>query len=597
MRANGRRTSGVVVSVAGAALLGTAGMWVGGMLGAVPSAAQTAARAHTSSADPWWKHAVIYEIYPRSFQDSNGDGIGDLNGITARLDYVKDLGIDAIWITPMFPSPQVDFGYDVSDFEAVDPKYGTMADMDRLLTEANKRDVRVCLDFVVNHTSDKHKWFLESKSSRNNPKRDWYIWRDPKGFNPDGTPIPPNNWLSEFGHSAWKYDGSTKQFYYHRFYAEQPDLNWRNPQVEKAMFDVVRFWLNRGVAGFRLDAVPTMFENPNLPNAKELPGKTKLGDQNQENAEYEDLPEVHGVMRRLRTLVDSYPGNRVLIGETYLDSTAALNKWYGGAKHDELQLPMDLRVGFPKTPGTKLDAVTMRRQISDAETKLNGNQPLLVFDNHDNPRSWDRLGDGAHDPQIARGIAAILLTTKDAALTYYGAELGMYTATPKRVEDVQDPVGRTGWPQEKGRDGERTPMQWTPGPQAGFSTDPHTWLPVEADYKTVNVQTQSAEKASLFNWYKQLIALRRTNPALRSGTMGMLDPDNAAVLSYARRGPGGKSVVVSVNLSAQPQTVSLASAGRGKIKTVLTDAPSLEGQTSLAGIALPPYASWVGSID
>ncbi len=561
---------------------------------ASPAAASTGA---ASSSDPWWKHALIYEVYPRSFQDSNGDGIGDLNGITSRLDYVKDVGIDAIWITPMFPSPQVDFGYDVSDFEAVDPKYGTMADMDKLLAEAKKRNVRVCLDFVVNHTSDKHQWFVDSKSSRGNPKRDWYIWRDPKGFKPDGTPIPPNNWISEFGGSAWKYDPSTKQFYYHRFYVEQPDLNWRNPQVEKAMFDVVRFWLDKGVAGFRLDAVPTMFENPNLPDAKLLPGKTKLGDQNQDDTEYNDLPEIHDVMRRMRSLVDSYPGDRVLIGETYLDSTADLNKWYGGAKHDELQLPMELRVGFPKTPGAKLDAVTLRRQISEAETQLDGNQPLFVFDNHDNPRSYDRLGDGTHDPQIARGIATVLLTSKAAALTYYGAELGMYTATPKRREDVQDPEGRTGWPQEKGRDGERTPMQWTPGPQAGFSSNPHTWLPVETNHKTVNVEIESADKTSLLNWNKQLIAIRRSNPALHSGAMTMLDESNPSVLSYLRRGPDGKAVVVSVNLTARPQTVSLTSSGSGQVKTILTDAPSLQGQTSLAGIMLPPYASWVGSLE
>ncbi len=571
-RSHGVRSAAVCL------LLLSAGAWT-----------QARAAAPAAAGDPWWKHALIYEIYPRSFQDSNGDGIGDLNGITQRMQYVKALGVDAIWLSPMFPSPQVDFGYDISDYEAVDPQYGTMADFDRMLATAKQNGVRICLDFVVNHTSDKHKWFLESRSSRTNPKRNWYIWRDPKGYTADGKPIPPNNWLSGFGHSAWEWDPHTKQFYYHRFYAQQPDLNWRNPEVEKAMFGVVKFWLDRGVAGFRLDAVPTLFENPNLTDAKEKPGKNAYGDQNQEVTEYDDLPEVHGVMRRLRALVNSYPGDRVLIGETYLQSPQDLDRWYGGVKHDELQLPMDMQVGFQK----KLDAAQLRKLIGEAETEINGNQPLFVFDNHDNERSWNRYGDGVHDAQIARVIATALLTSKSTALMYYGEELGMVTSTPTRIQDVKDPIGRTGWPKEKGRDGERTPMQWTPGPQAGFSSNPHTWLPVASDYKTVNVQTESGEKASLLNWHKQLIAMRRNDPALRSGSMTMLDTSNPSVLSWVRKGSDGKSVVVAMNCTAQPQTVSLKFAGSGRVKTVLTDAPALQQHTTLDGIALPPYASWV----
>ncbi len=570
-----------------------AGMLGSGLAAAVLFAGAGALKVSAAPGDPWWKHALIYEIYPRSFQDSNGDGIGDLNGITSRLQFVRDMGYDAIWLSPMYPSPQVDFGYDISDYEAVDPKYGTLDDFDKMVAAAKAKDVRVCLDFVINHTSDKHKWFIESASSRTNPKRDWYIWRDPKGFDQAGKPIPPNNWISEFGGSAWKYDPSTKQFYYHRFYVEQPDLNWRNPEVEKAMFGVIKFWLDRGVAGFRLDAVPTMYEDESLADAKVLPGKTKLGDPNEDKSNYDNLPEVHDAMRRLRTLVNSYPGDRVLIGETYLKSAEDLNRWYGGAKHDELQLPMDLQVGFQK----QLDAATLRQLIDDAETKIDGNQPLFVFDNHDNPRSWDRLGDGAHDPEIARVVAAALLTSKSSALMYYGEELGMYTATPKRIEDVQDPVGRTGWPTEKGRDGERTPMQWTPGPQAGFSTDSKTWLPVETNYKAVNVDTEKADKTSLLNWYKQLIAMRRDNPALHDGAMTMLDASNPSVLSWMRKGLDGKAVVVAMNCTPQPQTVSLGEAGKGTVKTLLTDAPALAGQTALTGIALPAYGTWVGSLE
>ncbi|MGA8028545.1 MAG: alpha-amylase family glycosyl hydrolase, partial [Bryobacteraceae bacterium] len=236
--------------------------------------------------DVWWKHAVVYEIYPRSFQDSNGDGIGDLNGITRRLDHLKELGVDAIWLTPIYPSPQVDFGYDISNYQGIDPQYGTMADFDRLLAEAKKRNIRILMDMVMNHTSDKHPWFIESASSKTNPKRDWYIWRDGQGPGQ-----PPNNWLSTFGHSAWQYDPKTKQSYYHYFYIQQPDLNWRNPEVEKAMFDAVRFWLDRGVAGFRLDAVPTLFEDPTLKDEAVLPGKNKFGDPNESTVLQDNLPE------------------------------------------------------------------------------------------------------------------------------------------------------------------------------------------------------------------------------------------------------------------------------------------------------------------
>ena len=247
----------------------------------------------------WWKHAVIYEIYPRSFQDSNGDGIGDLNGITERLDYLQALGVDAIWISPMYPSPQVDFGYDISDYENVDPQYGTLKDFDRLVAEAKKRNIRVILDMVLNHTSDKDKWFIESASSRKNPKRDWYVWSDGKP-GPNGKPLPPNNWESLFGGSAWEYMPQTKSFYYHKFYKQQPDLNWRNPEVEKAMFGVMQFWLDRGVAGYRLDAIPTLFEDPQQRDEPVLAGTNAQGDPNLEHIYTDNLPEVHDVIRHAR---------------------------------------------------------------------------------------------------------------------------------------------------------------------------------------------------------------------------------------------------------------------------------------------------------
>ncbi|HTD54464.1 MAG TPA: alpha-glucosidase [Silvibacterium sp.] len=546
----------------------------------------------SAAQDVWWKHAVIYEIYPRSFQDSNGDGIGDLNGITDRLDYLRSLGVNAIWLTPIYPSPQVDFGYDISDYEAIDPQYGTMADFDRLVGEAKKRDIGIIMDMVMNHTSDKHPWFIESKSSRTNPKRDWYIWRDGKGPG-----VPPNNWESVFGHTAWKYDPSTNQWYYHKFYAEQPDLNWRNPDVEKAMFAAVRFWLDRGVAGFRLDAIPTLFEDPQLRDEPAVGGTNAYGDPILADNYTDNLPEVHDVMRRLRRLVSSYPGNRVLIGETYLPNIQELDKWYGGASHNELNLPMDMQIGFLN----KLDASEFRRLIEDVETKINGNQPLVVFDNHDNIRSWNRYGDGVHDEAIARIIATMLYTIRGTAMMYYGQEIGMVTTPPARVEDVKDPIGKIGWPKEKGRDGERTPMQWDDSKNAGFSTADVTWLPVAPNYKTVNVKKEEPEPASLLNWYKELIKMRANNPALHDGALTMVDPTNPNVLSYLRKGPAGSpSIVVALNFTAQPQTVSLDLSSTGvsgnEVKTLVTDADSLRSATSLNRIELPPFASWIASV-
>ena len=346
----------------------------------------------------WWQHAVFYEIYPRSFADSNNDGVGDLNGITSKLDYLKELGINAIWITPCFPSPQVDFGYDVSDYEAIDPMYGTMEDFDRLVAEGKKRDIRVILDFVVNHTSDQHKWFIDSRSSKTAEHRDWYIWRDGKAAGQ-----PPNNWLSTFGLSAWKLDPKTGQYYYHYFYPEQPDLNWRNPAVERAMLDVTRFWYKRGVAGFRLDAVDTLYEDPNLTDNPVLPGKDKFGRPNMDEIHNKKLPEVHDAMRKLRTTADEY--GSVLIGETWTSNVEQLKDYYG-TKNDELQMPMDLMMtGFKG-----LSADEYRKHI--AAVNAAGHWPVYVITNHDIVRSYTRYGDGIHNDDIAKMMAALYLTLR-----------------------------------------------------------------------------------------------------------------------------------------------------------------------------------------
>ncbi|MGN6620998.1 MAG: alpha-glucosidase [Sphingomonas sp.] len=563
------------------------------------SVAPIAAQAAPTSSDPWWKHAVIYEIYPRSFADSNGDGVGDLNGITSHLDYLQKLGVTAIWLTPMFPSPQVDFGYDVADYEAVDPQYGTMADLDRLQAEAKKRGIKLILDMVLNHTSDKDKWFEESASSRTNPKADWYVWNDglpadapgvsayQKRFEHNGR-VPPNNWTSSFGGSAWEWVPARKQFYFHHFYKQQPDLNWRNPAVEKAMFDVLRFWLDRGIAGFRLDAITTLFEDPQLRNQPETGGTNAFGDPNEDIKYIDNLPEVHGVMQRMRKLVDSYPGDRVLIGETYLPNTAALKQWYGTAAHPELHVPMDMLVGFG---GNEYTPAHFRPRLEAAETQLDGHQPLFVFDNHDNVRSIDRYGDGKHDVAIAKGIAAILFGSRATAMTYYGAELGMRTETPTRKEDVRDPIGIAGWPKEKGRDGERTPMQWTSGAQAGFSTNPDTWLPVPANHDTINVATEIADPQSLLAWYRTLIGLRASEPALRDGSMTMVDPDNAGVLAWRRQATGGDSVLVAINMTGTPAKLKLG-AGDASLDTLAVSdgaAPVPQGDS----VTLAPFQSWI----
>jgi alpha-glucosidase len=539
---------------------------------------------------------VIYEIYPRSFQDSSGDGIGDLNGIAQRLDYLESLGVDAIWITPFYPSPQVDFGYDISNYRAVDPIYGTLADFDRLLAAAGRHHIRIILDMVLNHTSDQHPWFIDAARSRDATHHAFYVWNDGT-LDEAGKRQPPNNWVSLFGGSAWTWVPAVRRYYYHRFYRQQPDLNWRNPRVEQAMFAAMRFWLDRGVAGFRLDAITELFEDEKLRDAPVLGGLNAQGDPILSDIYVKNLPEVHGVMRRLRAMTDGYPGERVLIGETYVPNTADLDAWYGGARHNELHLPMDTLVGL----GNRLDANTFRQRLIEAQTQLHGSQPLLVFDNHDNVRSWDRFGDGQHNAQIARIVAALLLTSHSAALLYQGQEIGQTTATPTSVKDVRDPIGITGWPKEKGRDGERTPMQWDrSNAQAGFSTNARTWLPVTSNYPTVNVQTESADPDSLLNWYRRLIALRRSNAALRDARMVMLDETNASVLSYARVAPDGEALVVSLNMSPRPQIVSLGLAAAGvhgsRARTLLSSPAAMPDAAADQPVTLPPYGAWIAAL-
>ena len=556
--------------------------------------------AQSTAGNPlWWKNAVLYEIYPRSFQDSNGDGIGDLNGITSRLDYLQKLGVNAVWLTPIYPSPQVDFGYDISNYQAIDSQYGTMADFDRLVAEARKRHIGIIMDLVLNHTSDQHPWFKESESSRTNPKADWYMWRDPKIVN--GHREPPNNWISLFGGSAWQWDPARQQYYYHRFYIQQPDLNWSNPQVREAMYNVVRFWIHKGVAGFRLDAITALFEDPqdrNEPYVLGANGKPVIdayGDREVTSIYTDNLPQVHDVLRQLRQVVEQAGGNRiVLIGETYLPSVADLRKMYG-PHDDELQLPMDMQVGFIN----KFDTALFRRRIDDAETKIDGNMPLFVFDNHDNPR-WDRYVTADHKDDVGRVLATILFASRDTALMYYGDAIGMVTTPPKTKAEVRDPIGIRGWPKEKGRDGERTPMQWNAGRDAGFSTAATTWLPIPPSYTTVNVAVEQRNPDSMLSWYEQIVALKEHDPALHAGEEIMLNPTDPHVFSWLRRAPNGEAVVVACNFTPQPQTISFNLKPQGishfHVRTLLKT-PGAPDPLSLDLVQLGPYGVYIGRVE
>ena len=531
----------------------------------------------------WWQHAVFQEIYPRSYMDSNNDGIGDLNGIASKMDYLKWLGVDVIWIAPCFPSPQVDFGYDVSDYENIDPMYGTLPDFDHMQKVGKQNNVSIVFDFVVNHTSDKHKWFLASAASKTGPYSDWYIWKNGKGANQ-----PPNNWLSTFGGSAWQMVPTRGQYYYHYFYPQQPDLNWRNPKVAQAMYDSTRFWYKRGVVGFRLDAVDTLFEDPNLTDNPVQPGKNAFGDPNMFPKNNDKLPEVHDVMKGLRNAANEY--NAVLIGETWTSDVNELKDYYG-KKHDELQMPMDLMLTALKP----LSADVFRKHI--AGVYASGEWPVWVMSNHDIKRAYSRFSDGKHDDDIAKVMAAMYLLLRGTPILYYGEEIGMANNDPTRKEDVKDPIGQLGWPTVKGRDGERTPMQWNDGPNAGF-TQGIPWLPVPVSSKTHNVVAEKADPNSVLSFYKTVLALRHTNKALLDGDYVALNESDANVYTYLRRYKN-EAVLVVMNMSDSPQTVSLDASSQGfsgkQAKTLV--ATNKAGATqSLSGIELAPWTVYVGEL-
>jgi alpha-glucosidase len=496
----------------------------------------------------WWQTGVIYQIYPRSFLDSNRDGVGDLIGITSKLDFVRWLGVDAIWLSPIYPSPMADFGYDISNYTDVHPLFGTIEDLDILLQQAHQRDLKVILDYVPNHTSDEHPWFQESRSSRTNEKRDWYIWRDPA---PDGD--PPNNWISRFEGSAWQFDEPTGQYYLHLFDVKQPDLNWRNPKVRQAMYDILRFWLDRGVDGFRVDVLSRLLkdeqfrDDPINPDWKtgDPPNTRQIGRYTQ------DQPGMHEIVREMRAILDQYD-ERVLIGELYL-SIAQLMPYYG-EQLDEAHLPFNFQ--FVTLPNW--EAKTIRRVVNDYEAALpQGAWPNWVLGNHDQPRIATRVG-----REQARIAQMLLLTLRGTPTYYYGDELGMQdVAIP--LELIHDPKGKTH--PEFSRDPQRTPMQWDSSPNAGFCPpEVKPWLPVAEDYQTYNVAVEQHDPRSFLTLVHTLLTLRRSLPALAMGMQQFIDQTNPVCIVYQRQ-HSDQRYLVALNFSVQEQVVTLPEQGQGRV--------------------------------
>lgn len=482
---------------------------------------------------------MIYQIYPRSFQDSDADGVGDLAGIESRLDYLAALGIDAIWLSPIYPSPMADFGYDIADYCDVDPVFGDLAGFDRLLAAIHARGLRLLLDFVPNHSSDQNPWFVESRSSRDNPKRDWYIWRDPAA---DGG--PPNNWISDFGGSSWEWDETTGQYYLHAFLHSQPDLNWRNPEVREAMMAVLRFWLDRGVDGFRIDVLWHIIKAEGLPdnpvNAAWTPDRTQRDQLIQLYST--DQPEAHAISAEFRELADRY-GDRVLIGEICLPNDR-LARWYGTADHPQVHLPFN----FHLIEGV-WDAAALRRTIAEYEASLPPDGwPNWTMGSHDAPRIAARIG----EPQ-ARVAAMLLLTLRGTPTLYQGDEIGIgeVSIPPDRVRDPQD-LRQPGL--GIGRDRSRTPMPWDASDNAGFSTvDP--WLPLNADWRQRNFTAQDRDANSILTLYRSLLALRRSQNALAVGDLTLVDAVEG-VLAYERRHAGDR-LLIALNLSDQTRPLTL----------------------------------------
>lgn len=536
----------------------------------------------------WWQRGIIYHIYPRSFMDATGDGIGDLRGITARLDYLRDLGVDALWISPIYPSPMADFGYDVTDYTAVAPIFGTLDDLDALIREAHRRDLRVLLDWIPNHTSVEHPWFREARASRDNPRRDWYLWREPA---PGGG--PPTNWISVFGGSAWQWDDATDQYYYHTYLRDQADLNWRNPAVQDAMFATLRFWLDRGADGFRVDALRQLIKDDryrdNPPNPAYRPGMDP----------YLSLiplyttnrPEVHDIVRFIRRTTDAY-GDIPLIGELYLP-ISELVAYYGPAGSG-IHLPTNFHL--LTTPWRAAD---LRDLIAAYEAAVPATGwPDWILGNHDRHRVASRIGPGQ-----ARVAALLLLTLRGTPTLYYGDEIGM--------RDVPIPPGRVQDPFEKnipglGRDPERTPMPWDATPNAGFCPEGvQPWLPVADDYPAVNVAAEAADPHSSLTLYRRAIALRRASPALEMGPYTPVPmPAGSDLLAFLRTPPSSlpgrasdTSYLVVLNCDSQPQTFASTDISLSRGHIVLNTHLDRAGEPVAGVLTLRPDEGVIVALD
>lgn len=566
----------------------------------------------------WWQKAVFYQIYPRSFADGNGDGIGDLHGMIQKLDYLQALGIEGLWLSPHYPSPQADCGYDVADYCDVAPEYGTLEDFRRFLEEAHRRGIRVILDMVFNHTSDQHPWFLESRASRDNPKRDWYIWRDGK-IGPNGEKLPPNNWESSFTGSAWEYDPATDQWYYHFFLKEQPDLNWRNPEVKAAMWDAVRFWLDMGVDGFRLDAIGTIFEDPDMPDHEAgltLLELYQLGDAAQTPEEKEAVSEkwktlfahqvdraheMHPLMKELRQIVDEYD-DRVLVAE---DSDIA----YHGNGNDELHLVFNfplMRIEGPLTP-----AHIRKNQAERLAALPEGAWPCNTLGNHDSPRVKSAFGDGVHDDALARLSLALLLTLRGTPFLYNGEEIGMTNAVFTDIAQLRDTLAlrqyavavEAGFPEALAaalvcahtRDRCRTPLQWANAPNGGFSPPGvETWLLVNPNYaEGINVAEQEDDPASMLNFYRRMLALRKQTPALIAGDYTPLLEDHAACFCFLRS-TAEQSCLVALNFSAEAHTLTFEGLDGGRL---VFSNEERENAGDLRALAVAPFEIYIAEVQ
>ncbi len=505
----------------------------------------------------WWKTAVFYQIYPRSFLDTTGNGIGDLEGIRKKITYLKQtLGIDAIWISPFYPSPMKDFGYDISDYTNIDPLFGNLEEFDQLLLTAHQAGIKIIVDLVPNHSSDQHKWFLESRSSRENPKRDWYVWSDPK---PDGS--PPNNWLSVFGGLAWEWDEPTGQYYLHSFLKEQPDLNWRNPKVQEEMFGVVRFWLERGVDGFRIDVAhylmkdPELRDNPLNPDGEKFIHKS-LGEYDSQRHLYDKgHPDNHQVYRDFRLLLDEYSTDqpRMSMGEIHIFD---LPEWayYYGKDLDEIHLPINFSL-----LGVDWEADKIRDQVESLEENLPDDAwPNYVLGSHDDHRIVTRYGEDQ-----ARIAAMLLLTLRGTPILYYGDEIGMSDVEIPR-EKLQDPAGLR--QPGQGRDPNRTPMQWSAAPRAGFSAQETNdlWLPLMNNYREVNVENQLGDPLSILSFYRELLSIRKTHQALQSGDYQSIPDPLPGCYLYLRENHQEK-ILVALNFKDDECIIKLSYGSVGKL--------------------------------